>query len=252
MDWGLIVTLPTTVAFGIATIVLALKLAKRKKPVWAYKTTKIIGLGTNAPPELKLTFSDRPVNDVYQTTFILFNKGTEAIRRGDVTESVTMHFQGAEILRQPIIKAKSKEAIEFSAEQVVKDGDNSIQLGFLYLDHNDGAVVDVLHTEGEDIRCSGNMIGAKEIANIGEFAPFRTERFRSLLAVGAAMLLMPLLGSSFLMLPESRTPAGLALLPISIIILSILMLSLWFVCYMSAIRPFFRYRIFPKWSRIKE
>ena len=48
-------TIIVTVALGIATLILALKLAKKRQPVWAYKTTKIIELGNNALPELKLT-----------------------------------------------------------------------------------------------------------------------------------------------------------------------------------------------------
>jgi len=42
MDWKFIVTLLATIVFGVTTIVLALKLARQSKPVWAYKTTKII------------------------------------------------------------------------------------------------------------------------------------------------------------------------------------------------------------------
>ena len=101
MDWRFLATISLTVILGIATIVLAIKHTKKKKPVWAYITRKIIGLGANAPPELKLTFDERPINDVYQTIFILFNKGNEAIRQNDITENVAIHFKGADILRHP-------------------------------------------------------------------------------------------------------------------------------------------------------
>ena len=48
MDWGLV----GTIIFGIATIIsiiIAFRLVKHRKPAWAYKTTKIIGLRTDAP-----------------------------------------------------------------------------------------------------------------------------------------------------------------------------------------------------------
>lgn len=169
MDWGFIIGTLLAIIFFITTVILALKFAKKKQPVWAYKTTKVIGLGTNSPPELKLTFDGKPVSDVYRTLFILFNRGTETIRNNDVVEKVAIHFKGAEILREPTIKVVSNEAIGLSAKQVVKDGDNSIELDFLYLDHEDGTVVEVTHTESEDVRCSGNIIGTKEIVNVGEF-----------------------------------------------------------------------------------
>ncbi|MBA7680695.1 hypothetical protein ES703_89016 [subsurface metagenome] len=165
MDWGLI----GTIVFGIVAIILVVMRARRKKPVWAYNTTKIIGLGTNPPPELKLAFNGRPVNEVYRTTFILFNQGREAVRKEDVYKKATIRFKGAEILREPTIKATSKDAIKFSAKRVVKSGENSIELGFKYLDHEDGAVVEVIHTANEDVFCEADIVGAKEIVNIGEF-----------------------------------------------------------------------------------
>ena len=95
MDWRFLVTIIITVVLGIITIFLALKLIKRKKPVWARNTTKIIGIGTNAPPELKMTFHGQSVDNVYRTVFIFFNRGTETIRKADVAEAVAIHFEGA-------------------------------------------------------------------------------------------------------------------------------------------------------------
>lgn len=172
MDWTFAVTIFITIVLGIAAIFLTIKIATKKKPVWASKTTKIIGLGTNVPPELKLIFGNNPVSNVYRTIFTFFNKGRESIREDDVTKSVTIYFKGAQILREPTIKAISKEEIQFSVRQVVKNGDNAAEVSFLYLDHNDGAVIEVLHTKSDDIRLSGNIIGAKEIAKVGEFKPY--------------------------------------------------------------------------------
>lgn len=193
MDWRYIITIFFTIGLGITAIVLTIKLARRKKPVWAYTTMKIIGLGTNAPPELELTFNKRPLTDVYRTTFILFNRGNEAIRKEDITRNVTVHFSGAEILREPTVTAKSTEEIQFSARQVVKDGDNAIELDFLYLDHNDGAVTEVIHTTSEQIYCRANIIGAKEIANIGEFVLFPNRHRRHWWAGFITCLLAPFL-----------------------------------------------------------
>ena len=68
MDWGLLGVILAPIFF-ISTVVLSVFLAirfyKRKEPVWAYETARIIGLGSNAPEELRLTFNDRPVDSVY-------------------------------------------------------------------------------------------------------------------------------------------------------------------------------------------
>ena len=154
-----IISIPLTIVLFIVSTILLIKLTKRKRPAWALNTKQVIGLGAEVPPEIKLYFSNKQVNDVYQTTFIFFNSGNETIIRNDVTENVTIHFKDAEILRQSTINKMSKDAIKFSAKQAIKEGDNCIELDFLYLDNKDGAVVEVLHTASKDITCSGNIIG---------------------------------------------------------------------------------------------
>lgn len=229
MDWGLIGII-LAIVFFIATIVLGLRLTRRKKPVWASVTNEIIGLDTDAPAELKLSFADKSVRDAYRTIFIFFNKGREPIRKNDVAEDIVIHFKGADILQQPDILKPSKEAIEFSAKQIVKDGDKAIELSFRYLDHNDGAVVEVLHTKHQAITHSGDIIGADRIRYIGEFLPPSPPDLRRLLR-GYGML--GLLGVVMLVIAED-VPIMLAFL----LLIGILI----------GIPTFRRYIKFPKWS----
>lgn len=153
-----------TVVFGIIaiiSIVVAVRLARRKKPSWAIDTQKIIGLETGAPPELKLYFGEESINDVWRTIIVFFNKGNESIREGDISESIIVHFRGAHILREPIINESSKEAIRFTAKQIIQDGDDSIKVGFRYLGRNDGATIEVLHTEAKSIFTTGDVMDAE-------------------------------------------------------------------------------------------
>ena len=250
MDRSTVLAIIFFVATIVLTVVLAFKLAKKKKLVWAYETTKIIGLGSNAPPELKLTFNEQPVNDVYQTRVILFNKGNEAILKDNVTESIIIQFKGAEILRQPDIKAKSKEAIKFSAKQVVKGGPDSIEVNFLYLDHDDGAVVDVLHTASERVTCTANIIGTRHIKNIGNFEPLLLQHQRrrriGLLLYFIVLIVCPL-GLLFYYLLTSDSREQPMTLVVSIVFL-LVCITLW----ISDLRRFFHYRKFPRWSAITD
>lgn len=240
MDWGLAVTIFATIVFGTATIVLALKLAKKKKPVWAYQTRKIVGLGSDAPPELKLIFGNMPVNDVYQTSFTFFNKGTDIINKDDVTDNVTIHFRGARILRQPNIKATSNDKIRFSAKQVIKEGDDSIQLDFLYLAHHDGAIIEVLHTESQQIRHTGNIKGV-DIRKVGEFEPSKTSPKVSRLIVPLAVTVTAV----SLIIIDFETLREL----ISIFYLILGMLGFFLI---TDVYERIRYRKFPRWSRYKK
>ena len=102
MDVGLIVTLVFTVIFGFTTIFLTVYLFRKQfskqEPVWAFYTTKIIGLGSDAPKELALTFNGKPVSEVYRTLFLLFNRGKKAIRKEDIAKPITVHFENSKIL----------------------------------------------------------------------------------------------------------------------------------------------------------
>ena len=238
---------PVTVALGIATIILAIKLAKKKKPVWALNTRKIIGIGTGAPPELKMTFSGLPVDDVYRTVFIFFNKGTETIRKADVAEAVAIHFEGGKILGQPTALATSKPVNKVSLRHINKDGDEAVEVDFLYLDHDDGVMVEVLHTKSERIRCSGIIIGANEIGYIGEFlerpAPYS-------LTIMAAVISMMVGFIIYLMwhdvdnLLATQTKYSL-IIPI---VGTLLIIGYWVRSMVIKLPVLYRHLGFPKWT----
>ncbi|MHA1287167.1 MAG: hypothetical protein ACTSPB_07145 [Candidatus Thorarchaeota archaeon] len=176
MNWTLL-SIILAIVFFTSTIILTRRLTKKKKPAWAHETTKIIGLGSDAPPELKLSFAMKPISDVYRTIFIYFNRGNETITKAHVTETIAIHFEGADILRKPTILATSKKANKVTVGQSTKDGDNVIALQFFYLDHNDGVLVEVLHTASQNIRCSGNIMGTDKIEDMGKFIPPSSKRF---------------------------------------------------------------------------
>jgi hypothetical protein len=162
MDWGLGSTI-LTVVFGIVSIVsviVAIRLARRRLPTWGYETKKLIGLGSEAPPELKLTFGDKPVADVFRTVVVFYNDGREAIRSNeDVINPIAVNFSGATILREPSVRP-SNDDIEFRA----KREEGSVSLTFKYLDHQDGALVEVFHTASAKPQCQGKIIGTKGIS----------------------------------------------------------------------------------------
>ena len=237
MDWGIVATI-VAVVLGIATIVFGRRAIRRKKPVWASITNKIIGLDTDAPAELKLSFADKSVRDVYRTKFIFFNKGREPIRKNDIKD-IAIHFKEANILQPPVILKPSNAAIEFSAKQIVKHGDNAIELSFDYLDHNDGAVVEVLHTKSKDITHSGTIIGAdrKRIDYIGEFLPPRPLELRRLLREYRMLGLLPVV------------MLVVALVVMLVIAEDVLLLTfLLLIGILIGIPTFRRYTKFPKWS----
>lgn len=243
MDWGIVGTVLAIVFFTM-TVILTLRLARRKKPVWACETTKIVGLGTDAPPELKLSFGGIPVSEVYQTSLIFFNKGVDIIDKDDVTDRITIHFRGARILRQPNIKAPSNDKIRFSAKQVIKEGDDSIQLDFLYLAHHDGAIIEVMHTESQQIRHTGNIKGV-EIKKVGEFEPSKISPKVVRLIVSLAVTVIAV---SLIIINQYFDFETLR----ELIFTLYFILGMFGILLITEVLERIRYRRFPRWSRYKK
>lgn len=246
MDWGLIGIILAIIFFG-STAILAIRLAKRKKPVWAYTTEKIIGLGTSAPRDLKLFFRKRPVTNVYRTTFIVFNKGEKAIRKEDMTKSITVSFRGATILEKPIIRPSSDE-IRPSVKRISRGQDSAVKLDFSYIDHNDGTIVEVLHTKYKDIECTGNILEVGEPRYIGAFTPHRPEGFYGGLV--ATILFTAVLVWLWLDTIQVGTQIEIDWVVLGALIF-ITFGYIYFIIY-GIIRRLFRYMIFPSWSRAKK
>jgi hypothetical protein len=169
MSKDLIITIVVSIIAILVAVYYGVKSLKKKKPAWAYKTTKVIGLDTKAPQELKLVFGDKVVPEVYRTMFIFLNKGNESIRQDDVTDKVTVHFYETNMLREPHIVATSKPENRVTTKQIVNENEHAVEIDFLYLDNNDGLVLEALHTKCKKIECNGNIIGAGKPQNIGEF-----------------------------------------------------------------------------------
>jgi hypothetical protein len=193
MDLGLVGVI-LTIVFGIVaiiSIVVAVRLSRRKIPSFAYRTNKVVGLGSNAPPELKLLFADKQVNDVYRTKFIFFNRGREPIRsKDDIVKPIIVRFANAQILREPLVSPSSND-IDFVAKRV----SDTIEIGFKYLDYQDGAVVEVMHTSSDKPDCQGKIMQVEKISNLGTLNQSTLnsrERAWAIIAGLALMCVIPL------------------------------------------------------------
>lgn len=245
MDWGLV----TSIIFGLIIVVLtivAIRTARRKKPVWAYSTRHIIGRDAEAPPELKYIFGTKEVTEVYKTTIIFFNMGNDKfcgdlvpIGSSDLNEAVIIKFEGAEILRPPSVQTRSKGvANNFSAEQI-KDAPSAIQLHFQILNHNDGAIIDVWHT-----KCADVEIPNAEITRLKAFARKWPEGFYGGFVIAilfAAMLVWMWLDT----VSQAELDRGF--------VVSLACFTSAYIFFIgTGIRRLLRYIQFPRWSRSKK
>ena len=266
MDWWLVIAIGLTMMFGFAGIVLAFKFNKRKKPVWAYRTRHIIGRDAEAPPELKLSFGGRAVKEVYKTSFLLYNMGNETIRGGlsdvtDIAENITIHFSGANILKQPIIREISKEAINFSVTQVERDNGDEVQLNFKYLGQEDGAIIEVWHTRYDRIFVTGDIMNAK-ITPLIEYPVSNSRTNGSIFKISRnfiiplfiASLLVWLLASG-LINPSGVEQDGVQVITISHTLVVSGLLAIFVMSFLFSLTGlvfFIKHRKFPAWMYGKD
>jgi hypothetical protein len=174
MDWKFIVTIIVAIAGIASSAILAIRLARRKKPVWAYVSKQIIGLGTNVPHELRLFFEEKQVDDVYQTLIIFFNAGNQTIRKEDIRDNITICFPKAQVLQIPTVLTPEKPQNKISIEKIARKNGDLIEIEFDFLDHNDGVLLDVLHTAcNESISCKGYILEVGAPRYIGKFIPYK-------------------------------------------------------------------------------
>lgn len=243
MDWKFIILIILAIAALIATIVaiwLAIKAAKKKQPVWAYTTKTIIGLGSDAPEELQLSFAGIPIKEAYRTKFIFFNRGNESIRDNDVKAKVAVHFGQALILREPVVVKPSRPDIKFLPRKMIDGANQFVELDFSFLDHDDGAVVEVLHTRNEPEQCSGTIVGAKPIEELQEFAPYKPLDLVAKLKKRDSMfaIFLAFIFSGLVIYAAVKGNPGLAIVFFG----AIALLSLW------GLLSHYRQNKFPKWT----
>lgn len=158
MSWN-VLSIVLTVIFGLVSIVsviIAIRLARKQKPTWAYRTRHIIGPITGEPPELKVMFAGQDVTDVYRTLLLFCNKGNEKLERDDVASQLIVRFRSARVLKVTVLET-SRDAIKFEAtrgmafDESEADEFERVYLEYEWLGHGDGATVEVLHTKCENV-----------------------------------------------------------------------------------------------------
>lgn len=248
MGWNPIYLVITIVSIGIA-IYFGRKSIRKKEPFVAYFREKVLGIGANAPVELKLLFNDIQVSDVYRTRFLIFNKGKLAIRKSDIVDGITIIFDSGEILGEPVIKCVSNESVKFRAIKTSQDNKYQIELDFDYLNEKDGAVIEVLHTEDSNTSTKARLIDVEKITEIKNIKPFIRWRMRYYFY--SFIGFCGLLGWGVYEITHGEvntSPAN----GVDIKVFYPIMISLgvaWLLTFLPDVKNYIRYYSFPKWSR---
>jgi len=151
---------------GLIGILLAVffyfKQRRVKEPLWSIRTVNLISDRVQKFPQLCITYGNSAVQNLSVSKVAVWNGGSDVIRREDCPSADQLRIEvdhEAQILDVVLLEA-IPESCRVSAR--LSDDRKSALLDFDYLDRQDGAVFQVIHTgkTSKDIAVNGKVLGA--------------------------------------------------------------------------------------------
>jgi len=148
---------------GIISIVIAYRVSRiGPRPVFQYRSINLIEKEKQAlPSDVEIFFGGKKVSRLTKTYIIFWNSGKSTLYGKDIVDDNPLRFsfgKDAEILRARIPKI-TKKMNKFEA-RINPKSPNEVIINFDYLDPNDGAVIEILHTSIQRTpECKGTIRG---------------------------------------------------------------------------------------------
>ena len=163
---------------GIVAAVLLYRASLVKAcPVYQRRALRLIGSDESAlPPNIEIRFRNQVVERLTKTYIVFWNAGKVTLRGSDIVEDDPVRCEfapDARVLEASVVK-NSRPANKFS---IVVDPKcpNCAVLSFDYLDTNDGATIEILHTDQQRYPAlKGTVRGVpRGVLDRGRIAPAR-------------------------------------------------------------------------------
>ncbi|MFC1998829.1 hypothetical protein ACFLVR_04205 [Chloroflexota bacterium] len=153
------------ILIGLLGIYITLKVKKRKWIFWSFKTVRMfeINKGDDSLPQISL--DGKIVNEIYRTEVLFVNKGNETIRNGDITKKITVDLGDNVILQKPRISQMSNPENRIALD-TTEENKSFVEVDFYYLDPDDGALFEVIHSKKDKVELTANIMGVNKIKHI--------------------------------------------------------------------------------------
>ncbi|EJM44831.1 hypothetical protein PMI26_01830 [Pseudomonas sp. GM33] len=136
----------------IGAVVVYFLTRKRTSLSYGYLAQHLLGSSSDAlPPQITVQFNGNPIPRLTRTVIVLWNSGENTLLGSDIVQSDRLRFHGGtdgEVLSISVLKA-SRVVNEFTVHKASSHAPNEAVMDFNFLDANDGAVVEILHTSEE-------------------------------------------------------------------------------------------------------
>ena len=193
---------PIAVIAIVVAIILYFRSKREEKPGYVSRTIELVGPHGALADEVRILYGSEEVPRVSSTRIIFWNRGRQTIDRQDIRKDYPLEIvfhrydlqpsmtndkstghekrlfeiaclEDIRVLRSRVHKM-SREHILFDVLDHTRDKslpENKVRITFDFLDQNDGADIEVLHTGDRDVQFNvqGVIRGVAEIKNLGSF-----------------------------------------------------------------------------------
>lgn len=148
------------------SIVFYLRSIKVKKPYCLTSSTNVISNSMSEITSLEIFYKKERVTNLTKTKLVFWNAGKETLTQNDIPTSEPMTIcveNGLKILNAKIIFVKNKSnQINIKKE---KNRDNKFYIEFEYIDRDEGAIIEIVHTgtSDSDVKIDGKFKGAEPL-----------------------------------------------------------------------------------------
>jgi hypothetical protein len=159
-----VVNVSISIGLAIIGIVAGYYLSRRsKEPCWAIRSNNIIEGYSDKYDNLKILFKNESIKNLTISKVLFWNNGVETIDRPDIETANKLRIEcisDAEILDVKIL-VSNHSSNQF--EVIVSDDKKCAYIQFDYLDQQQGAVIQIIHTGigSNDLHLTGDIKGAK-------------------------------------------------------------------------------------------
>jgi hypothetical protein len=147
-------------AVGVIGIVLYVRGKREKRPRYTVRSTTLVEGLTSRYSGLEMRFGGDPISNLTSSRLALWNAGRETIQRQDLAAGDPTRVElpeGVTLLDVLILHVSTQ-----GNEVAVEKKENILNISFEYIDHDQGAVLQLLHDglETDKVRLLGSVKGA--------------------------------------------------------------------------------------------
>src|ERR1700675_5058659 len=154
---------------GIATAILIYLFTRRYKRMWyAVRSFTLVERDRSTVPGLEVLFDKKAVEALTISKIAVWNSGSDPLRKEDFPQAEPICInvgKKLEILEASIIQTSSRTC----GCAIVRKARNCFEIGFEFLDPNDGLVVQIAHTgtSSQEVNVTGHIVGGGKVTRPG-------------------------------------------------------------------------------------